>query len=174
MVLNAPGAQSDALILNRITLGGQFDPVKKRFVLDQGDLRNNDLGVAMSGSADYSSGDLRLTAGVAATRMSADALKRLWPVFVAPKVRDWFNEHLTSGTIERLVIGVNAPLDTLKASGPPIPDDGLTVDALATNCVVRPVAGLPALHDADLTVAIKGRNAQVALGKASADMPSGP
>ncbi len=173
VVLNSPGAQGDALILNRITVGGQFDPVKKRFIIEQGDLGNNDLGVAMSGSADYSSGELRLAAGAAATRMSVDALKRLWPVFVAPKVRDWFNDHLVSGSIERLVIAVNAPLDTLKASGPLLPDDGLTIDALATNCVVHPVAGLPALHDADLTVHIIGRDAQIALGRATSDMPSG-
>ena len=105
--------------------------------------------------------------------MSADALKRLWPVFIVPKVRDWFNEHLVSGNVERVVIGVNAPLENLKASGPPVPDDGLTLDALATNCVIRPVAGLPALHDADLTVHIVGRDAQIALGKATADLPSG-
>ena len=30
-------------------------------------------------------------------------LKRLWPVFVAPKVRDWFDEHLVSGNVERLI-----------------------------------------------------------------------
>jgi len=173
IVLNSPGAQSEPLILNRIALSGQFDPLKKRIVVDGSDFGNNDLGVAISGTGDYSSGDLRLTAGVAGTRMSADAMKRLWPVFVAPKVRDWFNEHLLSGNLERLVIAVNAPLNTLKASGPPLPDDGLTVDALATNCVITPVQGLPALHDADLTVHIVGRDAQIALGKGTADMPSG-
>jgi Protein of unknown function len=173
VVLAAPGATGDALILNRIALSGQFDPVKKRFVLDHGDLGNNDIGVAMSGNADYSSGELRLAAGLAGTRMPAETLKRLWPVFVSPKVRDWFNEHLISGNLERLVIGANAPLDTLRAGGPPLPDDGLTVDALATNCVIKPVEGLPALHDADLTVHIVGRNAQIAVGKATADLASG-
>jgi AsmA-like C-terminal region/Protein of unknown function len=173
IVLNSSGAQSDPLILNRIALSGQFDPLKKRIVVDGGDFGNNDLGIAISGTGDYSSGDLRLTAGVAATRMPADAMKRMWPVFVSPKVRDWFNEHLLSGNLERLVIAVNAPLNTLKASGPPLPDDGLTLDALATNCVITPVQGLPALHDADLTVHIVGRDAQVALGRGTADMPSG-
>ncbi len=52
-----------------------------------------------------------LPRGSPATRMSADALKRLWPVFVAPKVRDWFNDHLISGSVERVVIAVNAPLE---------------------------------------------------------------
>jgi hypothetical protein len=127
----------------------------------------------MSGNADYATGNLRLAAGMAATRMNSEALKKLWPTFVAPKVRDWFNEHLTSGNIERLTVAVNAPFETLKASGPPLPDDGLTIDALATNCLIRPVAGLPALHDADLAVRIVGRNAQIALGKAVADLPSG-
>lgn len=173
IVLNSPVAQGDPLILNRVALAGQFDPLKKRISLDGGDFGNNDLGIAMSGTGDYSSGDLHLTAGVAGTRMSADNLKRLWPVFVSPKVRDWFNDHLTSGTVERLVIAVNAPLNTLKPSGPPIPDDGLTVDALATNCVITPVQGLPAIHDADLTVHMVGRDAKIALGKGTADLPSG-
>ena len=173
IVLNSPDEQGDPLILNNIALSGQFDPVKKRFVVDQSEIGNGEVGVAMSGNADYSSGDLKLAAGAAATRMSADALKRLWPVFVVPKVRDWFNEHLSSGNIERVVIGVNAPLDDLRAGGPPVPDDGLTLDALATNCVIQPVAGLPALHDADLTVHIVGRDAQIALGKATSDLPSG-
>ena len=49
----------------------------------------------------------------------ADALKRLWPVFVEPKVRDWFNEHLQSGSIERVTIAVNAPaaIPASKATG---------------------------------------------------------
>ena len=173
VLLNSPGIQGDPLILNRIAVTGMFDPVKKRFVVDHGDVGNADVGVALSGNADYSSGDLRLTAGLAATRMSADAMKRLWPIFIIPKVRDWFSEHLLSGTVERVVIAVNAPLDTLRAGGPPVPDDGLTINAVGTNCVIRPVAGLPALHDADLAVHIVGRDAQITLGKATADLPSG-
>jgi hypothetical protein len=172
-VVLASGAQAEPLILNRIALNGRFDPGKHRLAIDVGDLGNAEVGVAMSGNAELAGGDLRLTAGVAGTRMSVDALKRLWPVFVAPKVRDWFMERLASGTVERIVIAVNAPLETLKASGPPIPDDGLSVDALATGCVIRPVDGLPALRDADLNVHIVGRNAVVSLGRATADLPSG-
>ncbi len=173
VMLNSPDAQAAPLILNQVVMNGQFDPVRKRFVVEHGELGNGTVGVALSGTADYSSGDLRLTAGAAATSMTADALKRLWPVFIVPKVRDWFVEHLIGGDVERLVIGVNSPLDNLRPSGPPVPDDGLTLDARATNCVIRPVAGLPALHDADLTVHIVGRDAQIALGRATADLPSG-
>jgi len=173
VVLASAAAPSEPLVLNRIGVTGRFDPISKRLTINHGDFGNADLGVAMSGTADYSNGNVRLATGLAATRMNSDAMKRLWPVFVAPKVRDWFNDHLASGNLERLTIAVNAPFDTLKASGPPLPDDGLAVDALATNCVIHPVSGLPPLHDADLAVHIVGRNAQIAVGKATADLPSG-
>ena len=102
----------------------------------------------------------------------SNSLKRIWPFFVSPKVRDWFSDHLTGGTLERIVIAVNAPLESLKTSGSPVPDDGLSLDALATNCLIRPLDGLPALRDADLNVHIVGRDAVVTLGKATADLSS--
>ena len=171
-MLANPGG-GDPLILNRIAVSGRYDPAKKRFVLDEGDVGNMDVGVFMSGDAEYGSGGLRLHAGLAGQRMSVDDFKRLWPVFVSPKVRDWIDEHLTSGTLDHITIAVNAPFETLKASGPPIPDNGLSIEALVNHCVVKPVNGLPALRDADLTIHIVGRDAQVLLGKATADLPSG-
>ncbi len=173
VVLNTSNAASEPLVLNRIAVGGRYDAAKQRLVVDEGDIGNTGVGLAMSGNADFSGGNVRLAAGLAGTRMPIDALKRLWPVFIAPKVRDWFNEHFLSGTLERIVIAVNAPLDTLKATGPPIPDDGLSIDALATGCVIRPVEGLPALRDADLNLHIVGRDAMVSVGKATADTASG-
>ena len=68
---------------------------------------------------------------------------------------------------------MNSPVENLKAEGPPVPDDGFSIDALATGCVIRPVDGLPALRDADLNVHIVGRDAVVSIGKAVADLPSG-
>jgi AsmA-like C-terminal region/Protein of unknown function len=83
------------------------------------------------------------------------------------------DDHLGGGNVDHVTIAVNAPVDTLRASGPPVPDDGLSVDAVATNCIIQPVAGLPALHDTDMTIHIVGRDAQIAVGKATADLPSG-
>ena len=77
-------------------------PAARRVDIEQGEIGNADLGVALSGSIDYSSDDPRLAVGIAGTRMSVAALKRLWPVFVAPKVRAWVEEHVAGGTIERI------------------------------------------------------------------------
>lgn len=169
----ASAGTDDPLILNRIAVSGRYDAAKKHFVLDEGDIGNMNIGVFMSGDADYVDGDVRVHAGIAGQRMSVDDFKRLWPVFVSPKVRDWFNAHLTSGTLDHITIAVNAPFKTLQDGGPPVPDNGLSIDALVNHGVITPVSGLPALNDADLTVHIVGRDAQVFLGKATADLPSG-
>ena len=168
VVLGSIGSITEPLVLNRIAVSGRYDAAKKRFFIDEGDIGNTGVGIAMSGNIDFS-GNPRLAAGFAGTRMSAELLKRLWPVFIVPKVRTWFNEHLISGTVERIVIAVNSPIENLRDGGPPVADDGLTLDALATGCVLRPVEGLPTLRDADLNVHIVGRDAVVSVGRATAD-----
>lgn len=173
MLASAMQGDANSLILNRVAVRGRLDPATRRFEVDQCDFGNADLGVALSGNIDLSNGDARVAAGIAGTRMSVAAMKRLWPVFVAPKVRSWIDEHLVSGTLERIVIAVNAPYNTLKEGGPPIPDDGLSLEAVVTNSVVRPVNGLPAIREADLNVRILGRNANVTLAKGTADLASG-
>ena len=167
------GATGEPLVLNRIAIGGRYDAAKQRFSIEEGDIGNSSVGIAMSGNLDFAGGTPRLAAGLAGTRMPADAARRLWPIFLVPKVRDWFNEHVLSGTLERIVIAVNSPLENLKDTGPPVPDDGLSIEAVGSNCVVRPVDGLPPLRDADMNVHIVGRDAVVAIGKATADLPSG-
>jgi Protein of unknown function len=173
VVLNPFGGSSEPLVLNRIAISGHYDAAKQHLAVDEGDVGNTGVGIAMSGSLDLAGGNIRVAAGLAGTRMPLDAFKRLWPVFIQPKVRDWSNEHLLGGTLERIVIAVNAPLDTLRDGGPPVPDDGLSLEALATGCVIRPVDGLPALRDADMTMRIVGRDTVVSIGKATGDLPSG-
>jgi hypothetical protein len=173
IVLGGTGAASEPLVLNRIAVSGRYDAAKERLVFEEGDMGNTNVGVAWSGTLDWSTGAPRLAAGFAGTRMPVESLKRMWPAFIVPKVHDWFNEHLLSGSVERIVIAVNSPVENLKPEGPPVPDDGFSIDALATGCVIRPVDGLPALRDADLNIHVVGRDAVVSIGKAVADLPSG-
>jgi Protein of unknown function len=173
VVLGAPNPTGEPLVLNRITFAGHYDGARQRLVIDEGDAGNTSVGLAMSGTVDFGGGAPHLAAGLAGTRMPIDALKRIWPSFITPKVRDWFNERLLGGTLERIVIAVNSPIENLKDTGPPVPDDGLSIDAVATGCTIRPVDGLPVLHDADMNVHIVGRDAIVSVSKATADLPTG-
>jgi hypothetical protein len=173
-ILLAASASNEAgLLLNRIGVRGRFDPVKRRLDIDQADLGGKDIGVAMSGSLDFSTPDPRLAIGMAARNMTAATFKQMWPVFVNPKVREWVMENMSGGSVERVEIATNAPFSTLKSSGPPIPDDGLSIQVVTSGTTVRAVESLPPIRDADLVTRVKGRNVTVTLGRGTVDLPSG-
>ncbi|MCP3399634.1 AsmA-like C-terminal region-containing protein [Bradyrhizobium sp. CCGB20] len=160
------------LVFNRIAIGFRFDTDHKRMLLTQADISNGEIGVAGTGAIDYS-GEPRLTLGFAGTPMSASALKRMWPTLVVPELREWVIERIERGTLQRIEIGVNSPTRNLPRKGPPIPDDGLSVNIVASGVAVRPVDGMPVVHDADLRARVTGRTATVNIGQGIADTPAG-
>ncbi|WP_256808149.1 MULTISPECIES: AsmA-like C-terminal region-containing protein [unclassified Bradyrhizobium] len=160
------------LVFNRIAIGFRFDTDHKRLLLTQADISNGEIGVAGTGAIDYS-GEPRLTLGFAGTPMSASALKRMWPTLVVPELREWVIERIERGTLQRIEIGVNSPTRNLPRKGPPIPDDGLSVNIVASGVAVRPVDGMPVVHDADLKAHVTGRTATVNIGQGIADTPAG-
>jgi Protein of unknown function len=173
VVLASAATDPAPLVLNRILLRLRVDPGRQRIDLEPSELGNPELGVALNGSLDFSGDDPRLALGIAGTRMSVAALKRLWPVCTAPKVRAWVLHHIQAGTVERLDISANAPWSTIKSSGPPIPDDGLLIQIVGHGAEIRPVEGLPAIRDADLNVRVTGRTATINLGRGNVDISPG-
>src|SRR3569623_1779890 len=180
-IILAPPAGSDeeTLALNRANLKLRIDPVKRRIDLDQADVRRIDtrasytFGVAVSGSLDMSSDKLWLAFGVAGNRMPTWALKRLWPAFIAPNVRRWAAAHVSGGTVERVVVAGNAPLSEFNPSGPPMAEDGLSVETETSGTAIKPLDKLPAIRDADLAVHGTGRNATGNLGRGTVEVAPG-
>jgi hypothetical protein len=180
IVLDPLTATDEALVLKRVVMRGNIDPVQQRITLEQGDLGTKDSGggggdgvtVAMSGKFDYGS-EPRLALGIACNPMSAAAFKRLWPAFISPKVRDWVIEHIVSGNVERLDIATNATIAQMQPSGPPMPEEGLSVEIVGTSATLRPVAGLPSIRDADMTLRLNGRTAKITLGKGIVEVSPG-
>ena len=160
------------LIFNRIAIRLRFDTDSRRVLLTQADISNGEVGVAGTGSVDYSS-EPRLTLGFAGTPMSTSALKRIWPILIVPEVREWVIERVERGSLQRIEVGVNSPVRNLSRRGPPIPDDGLAVNMVASNVTLRPVDELPLVRDADLKARVTGRTATVTIGQGTMDTPGG-
>ncbi|MDP2408816.1 MAG: hypothetical protein Q8M26_00850 [Pseudolabrys sp.] len=177
IILASGGAESFAF--NRVALAARIDLEKKRVSLDQADFNRVDtrprynLGIAVSGSLDYSGTEPNLAFGVAATRMPMSVLKRAWPVFVASGVRSWVEANMSDGMVERVVIAGNAPLPQYSDNGPPMADDGLSVDIETSGTTLQPVERLPAIRDADLTVRVTGRTAAINLGRGTVEVAPG-
>jgi Protein of unknown function len=160
------------LIFNRINIAMRFDTERKRVVIAQADFSNGEIGVAGTGSLDYSA-EPRLMLGFAGTPMSVSALKRIWPTIIVPEVREWVIERADRGAIQRIDVGVNSPVRNLSRKGPPIPDEGLNVNIVANGVTLRPVDDLPSVRDGDLKAHVSGRTATVTIGQAMADTPAG-
>src|SRR6202165_4461921 len=138
IVLAAIDPEQPPLIFNRIAIGVRFDTDKRRVLLTQADISNGEIGIAGTGSVDYSA-EPRLTLGFAGTPMSTQALKRMWPILIVPEVREWVMERIERGSLQRIEVGVTSPVRTLARRGPPIPDDGLAVNIVANGVTLHPV-----------------------------------
>ena len=160
------------VIFNRIAVALRFDTDKHRVILTQAEFSNGEIGVAGTGSIDYA-GEPRLMLGFAGTPMSASALKKVWPALIVPEVREWVVDRVERGAVQRVEIGVNSPVRNLSRKGPPIPDDGLNVNIVATGVTLRPVDDLPLVRDADLKAHVTGRTVLVTVGQGTADTPAG-
>ena len=180
-IIVAPGATADdeGIAINRVAVRARIDTSRKRIELEQGDFSRIDtrpshnIGIAVTGSLDYAGAEPHIAFGVAGTRMPMSALKRLWPLFAAVAVRNWVEEHISGGMVERVVVAGNAPLEDFKHNGPPVPEDGLSVDIETSGTTLRPISSLPPIRDADLTVRITGRNAVVNLGRGTVEAAPG-
>ena len=172
VVLSEGVSDPHPIVLNKIMLRANLDLARRRIELVQGDIAGGNIAAFLNGSIDFSS-EPRLAAGVAMTPMSVLMAKKVWPVFVATKVRNWVVDNLHSGEIERIDIATNSPLENLKEDGPPIAQDGLSVDISVRNATIRPVIGLPPITEADLKTSIKGRRVLVSVGRGYVDLGGG-
>ncbi len=178
VILGGKG-EEEGFALNRVAVRGRLDLVHRRIDLDQGDLGRVDtrpsynVGVALTGSLDYSGADPRLALGVAGTRMPMVVMKRMWPVFAAPPVREWVNDRISGGIVERVIVAGNAPLSHYRAAGPPMSEDSLSVEIETSGTTLRPLPDFPAIRDADLTAHISGQAATVSLGRGTVEVTPG-
>ena len=155
------------LVLDRVSMRGRIDPIAHRVEVEKAEMAGGSVGVSFAGALDSSGTEPRLTGSLTGTPMTATALKQMWPPFVVSKIRTWVDKHVLAGNVERMNMWVNAPLNTLRPEGPPVPDDGLSVEIVGSGVALQPFEALQPIRDADLNVRIVGRAATVKVGHAS-------
>jgi hypothetical protein len=154
-------ANDPPLTIDGVMFRGGYDAQAKRLTIDEGVLRGPTTGLALSGAIDLSGEDAMLQLGVVAEKMPVSAFKRLWPAPIAPGTRTWVLENVESGLVERVVIALNLPLDTIAKPGIMLPENAIALDIQGSGLKFTPVGGLPAITEARATISVTGQNATV-------------
>src|SRR5262249_29013986 len=172
MLGSAERTRDPPLVFDRIALQARIDTAKRRIAVKQGELMGIAGGASLSAQIAFPEAETRLSRGVIGTRMPMLPLKRLWPAFVVPPLRAWVIDHFPSGTVDHLEIATNAPWNTLKPGGPPVPETGMSGEISGT-VSLKPIDTLPAIRDANMVAKFTGRTATVTLGRGTGDLPTG-
>src|ERR1700722_8192842 len=143
IVLAPPVGDDTPLQLNRIAVLCRFDPVKRRLDIEHANIAGQNVAVALSGYIDFSTGDPRIAIGAAGRNMSMATFKQVWPAFVNAPVHVWADKRDVGGTVDRVEIATDAPLSSLQNGGPPVPDDGLSMEIAISGSAVQPIDDLP-------------------------------
>jgi len=159
------------LVLDRVIMQGRIDPTAHRIEVERAEMAGGSLAVNFNGALDSSGTEPRLSGSLTGTPMTAAALKQIWPPFVVAKIRAWVDKHVLAGSVDRIALSVNAPLNTLRPDGPPVPDDGLSVDITGSGVALQPFEALQAIRDADMSVRIVGRAATIKVGHSNYVLP---
>jgi hypothetical protein len=149
------------LTIDSVIFRGGYDLQNKRLTIDEGVLRGPTAGLALSGALDLGGDEAMLQLGLVAEKMPVSALKRLWPAPVAPGTRTWVLENVDSGLVERVVIALNVPLESLAKPHTKLPENSIKLDIQGSSLKFTPVAGLPPITEAKATISVTGQNAQI-------------
>lgn len=158
-------------ILDNNSIELSFDPAGQRFAIERGELKGPQGGITIGGALDLGAAEPSLSMSVSATPMSATSLIRLWPVLAAPEPRGWVYANLISGDVNHAEIAFNAPLGSIGRKDRPLADEALKIDITGTNGRFHPVSGLPPIGDAEVSVRVTGRTANVSVSGGVMETP---
>ena len=171
-VVLAAQDKAEPLIFNRIDVKARLDIMGRRIMITQADVSNGQVGVAGNAVIEYAD-EPRLKLALAGTPMTATALKQMWPVLIVPDLRAWVVQRIERGNIQRIDLGLNAPVANLSPRGPPIPEDGMSINIVASGVSLHPMDEMPSIRDADFRARVTGRTAMVNIGQGVVDTPAG-
>lgn len=172
LFLGSDTGSEPPLILDRLTARGVYDPGQRRLIIQQGNLGGATAAGAFSGSVSFTPKPM-LALGIAASQVPVSAAKRLWPSMVAPGTRGWAVKRVEQGLIERILIALNVPLDSIGRPGVELPDSAVRLEMTASGGAFRPTIDLPLVRDAQVSAIVTGRTARVRVAKGYFETPQG-
>ncbi|BCB20105.1 DUF3971 domain-containing protein [Bosea sp. ANAM02] len=170
------GVDSDPPVqIDSLKAGVWLDPANNAVTIEALSLRGPFVSVDMTALVQRVNGSPLQRFAIKATNSDARSLLAIWPGFTSPEVHGTLRRQLAFGRLKSLSVDLDlAPEDHARlVRGEGMPDSSLSVMIDADGVRYLPDPGLPPLTDATVTGRVGGRTAQLAIGKATAELGGG-
>ncbi|MDI4666390.1 DUF3971 domain-containing protein [Xanthobacter autotrophicus] len=160
-----------ALVIDKVNVGGRFDPPTLQLVVETGFLGSAAGSFSFTALFDFGVDVPYVKLDGAASPMPVATIKRFWPVNIAPPARQFAVENVSGGTADGITVAVRLPLDLIGQKQVPLPDDGVRFTINGKGVTLRPVKGLPPITNASLAILVTGRSVRISLPDGTAVTP---
>ncbi|QRG05594.1 hypothetical protein EZH22_21390 [Xanthobacter dioxanivorans] len=171
VVLAGKEMPEPALVIDKVDLGGRYDPPSRRLIVDTGFLGSAAGSFSFTAMFDFGVDVPTLKFDGTATPMPVATIKRFWPVTIAPPARQFALENVSGGTADGITVAVLLPLDLIGQKQVPMPEDGVRFTINGNGVTLRPVKGLPPIVNANLSILVTGRSVRITMPDGTAVTP---
>jgi hypothetical protein len=141
-----PDVAGMPLYVDNVTLGGSYDPATSYLEIDEFTLKSGAATVALAANAQFSPAGPLLVLAAQIGSMSVATLKRLWPSFIAPNIRQWVIENVKSGHIRSASIDAALGPDAIDPRRVDVrgwPNHAVKLAFQFDRATINTIAGLP-------------------------------
>lgn len=162
------------LMLSRFELDGEVSRDGQSFAIRRLDFAKDAAQGQLSGQFSMANGGSIATDLQMSGFDLRDAL-RLWPVTVAPELRDWLIKHMLAGKIANLSLKSRLAGQVLQDAYAfkPLPDDVMATEYRIENLVARPIFDAQPIQRGVLTGRATGRKAEFTLENGEIEVAPG-
>ncbi|MFS8037976.1 AsmA-like C-terminal region-containing protein [Xanthobacter sp. AM11] len=171
VVLAGPEMSEPALVIDKVTVAGRFDPPSQKLFVETGFLGSAAGSFTFTALFDFGVAAPTLAFDGTATPLPVATIKRFWPVSIAPPARQFAIENVSAGTADGISIAVRLPLDLIGQKQIPLPEDGVRFTLNGTGVTLRPVKGLPPITNASLAILVTGRSVRITMADGTVVTP---
>ncbi len=146
--------------VDRALLAARFIAQERRLVVDRFELTGPELALAASADLQLTERGPHLRMNLSSGRMPVQNIMRLWPSFVSPTTRNWFQRSLNAGTVEDLTLWLDFDPETMNAMDVHAPPDAsMRLAFRLSNTSLLALPGIPPLSGISGSGVMTGRTA---------------
>jgi hypothetical protein len=175
VAIDAQGSIKSPVAVDRIDFIGRAAIDEARLDIDDLVVMSGDTGVRLRGTITGGGESPGILMSGRIRDLSYELLRQLWPPIMAPKTRQWINEHIQAGRIVDGEFQVNLPVDALaKAQRQQhLPAKSINLGFRVAGVTTTYVTGLPPLTEATASGTLIDNDFRLEVDSADVEMPSG-